>query len=269
MTSIFKFDNYRLFLKTYIKSLPKAGRGQVNKIAAYLSVNSTLVSQVLGGQKDFTLEQGQLVAEFLGLASLESDYFILLIQIERAGTKKLKDYFKKKITEVQEASLEIKNRIPTERILTEQERAVFYSSWLYSAVRLFCSIGPGKSIDEICEHFSLERIKALELMHFLTEARLCSQEGTLYRLGSQKTHLEQGSPFLLRHYTNWRLKAVQRSENLDKKELMFTAPFSIHRSDFAILREEFLAVIQKLYAQVEKTDPQDVACVNIDLFWVK
>jgi uncharacterized protein (TIGR02147 family) len=267
--NIFDFLDYRLFLRSHIKSLPKAGRGQVNKIATYIGVNSTHVSQVLGGQKDFTLEQGQLVAEYLGLGGLECDYFILLLQMERAGSKKLKDYFKKKVVEIKEASLEIKNRIPTERTLSEQDRAVFYSSWIYSAVRLFCSIGDGKTLDEICERFFLERTKALEILNFLTSCQLCEQEGPVYKLRSQKTHLEQGSPFLLRHYANWRMKAIQRSENLEKQELMFTAPFSIHKKDFAVLREEFLQVIKKLYSQVESTDPQDVACVNIDLFWVK
>jgi uncharacterized protein (TIGR02147 family) len=267
--AVFIYTDYRLFLRSHFKSLPKAGRGQINKIASYVGMNSTLVSQILSGQKDFTLEQGQLVAEYLGLTDLESDYFLLLLQMERAGNKKLKDYFRKKIVETQEASLEIKNRITTERTLSEQDRAIFYSSWIYSAVRLYCSIGDGKTVDEICEHFHLERSKTLETLSFLTSCNLCMQDGSIYKLGSQKTHLEQGSPYLPRHYANWRLKAIQRSENLEKHELMFTAPFSIHKKDFELLREEFLQIIKKLYSQVETTNPQDVACINIDLFWVK
>lgn len=267
--TIFNFSDYRSFLKYYIKGLPKSGRGQVNKIASFLGVNSTLVSQVLGARKNFTLEQGQILTEFLGLDSLAADYFLLLLQFEKAGTKKLKDYFKRKITQTLDSSLDIKNRVVVDRALTDQERAIFYSSWLYSAIRLYCSLDDGKTIDEVCERFSIERIKSLEILQFLVNAHLCTNEGGIYKLSSQKTHLEQGSLFLLRHYSNWRIKAIQRSENLGKKELMFTAPFSISFSDFEKIREEFLSIIQKLYATVGETTPQNIACVNIDLFWVK
>lgn len=267
--TIFNFQDYRLFLKHYIKDLPQHGRGQVNKIAAYLGVNSTLVSQVLGGYKDFSLEQAHSLCEYLGLAELDADYFFLLVQFERAGTKKLKDRFRKKIDEALVASLDIKNRVGPKHVMTEQERAIFYSSWLYSAIRLFCAIGEGKSIDEICDRFHLERDKVLEILQFLTQAGLCQHAGPLYTVGVQKTHLEQGSPFLAKHYSNWRIKAIQRSENLSKSELMFTAPFAVHKNDFAILREEFLALIQKLYARVGESVPEEIACVNIDLFWIK
>lgn len=267
--SIFNFKDYRPFLKDYIKKLPQNGRGQVNKIADFIGVNSTLVSQVLGGYKDFTIEQAHVLSEYLGLSEIETDYFLLLVQLERAGTKKLKDHFRKKINEVAEASLNLKNRVAVDRKLSDHERAVFYSSWLYSAVRLFCSLGDGKTIDEICDRFLLERSRGVEILQFLTETNLCVHEGAVYKLNAQKTHLEQGSPFLARHYSNWRVKAIQRSENLEKKELMFTAPFSVSKADFELLREDFLEAIQKLYKRVGDTDPEEVACVNVDLFWVK
>jgi uncharacterized protein (TIGR02147 family) len=266
---IFNFNNYKAFLKDYIHSLPQKGRGQVNKIAQHLEVNSTLVSQVLGDHKDFSYEQGFALCEYLGLKDAETDYFMLLLQFEKAGTAKLKGHLRAKIHSAQEKSKEIKNRVNVDRTLTDQERAVFYSSWLYSAIRLYCSLGNGKSIDEISDRFLLGREKVSEMLQFLTEAGLCSQEKSLYKMGAQKTHLAQGSPFLARHYSNWRFKAIQRSENIDKIELMYSAPFSVSKKDFEALREEIMKLIQTLQSTVSETTPEDIACINLDLFWIK
>ena len=81
MNSLFSFTDYVVFLKAYIENQPKKGRGLVQKLAFHLGVNPTFVSQVLSGLKNFSVEQGFEVTEFLGLAGLEKDYFILLIAI--------------------------------------------------------------------------------------------------------------------------------------------------------------------------------------------
>ena len=91
--NIYIYSNYSTFLRNYIKGLPKNGRGEINRIAENLRVHPTLVSQVLGGSKDFSLEQAHILSKYLGLNSMESDYFLLLVQKARAGTTDLKNYF--------------------------------------------------------------------------------------------------------------------------------------------------------------------------------
>ena len=82
-------------------------------------------------------------------------------------------------------------------------------------------------------------------------------------MGTQKTHLEQGSPFLSKHYLNWKLKGIERIDNLQKKELMFSAPFSISRSDFLKLKDQMLEFIKILYETASKSDPEELTCINL------
>lgn len=267
--SVFQHADYRQFIRTFMDGLPGKGRGQINKIASYLGVNSTLISQILTYRRDFSLEQAEQLTEYFGLSQMEADYFLLLVEHERAGTKRLKDYFAKKISTLKEQSQEIKNRVPEGKTLTDQERAVFYSSWIYSAIRIFCSLGKGKSLEEICERFNLSREKATEVIQFLLGTGLCQQKDSLYIPGAQRTHLPQGSPFLPKHHANWRIRSIQRSEDLDSTELMFTAPFSIGKKQFELLREDILQMIQKVHARVGEGDAEEMACVNFDLFWIK
>lgn len=269
MNSAFDFSDYRLFLRQFIDGLPRKGRGEISRMAKALRVNPTLVSQVLMGLKDFTIEQAQELTQYLGLQELEADFFILLVQKERAGTKTLRTYFAKKIEGLKQDSRKLTKRIPQDRVLTDTERAIFYSSHLYSSIWLWTSVGSGKTPDQIANRFSLPRNKAMEILHFLVSVGLCRNNSGVYQMELQRIHLDDDSPFLPRLHANWRVQAIQRSENLEKSELMFTAPISISKKDFAELREEFVQMVQKLSRRVIASEAEDVGCVNIDLFWLK
>lgn len=267
--SVFKYASYKAFLKTYIAGLPRNGRGEINRIAEQIGVHPTLVSQVLGGSKDFSIEQAHKLCDYLGLSDLEKDFFILLVQQERAGTKDLKNYYGKKVSELKKQSLNLTQRLQEHRRLTDYEQSVFYSSWLYSALRLFSSVGSGQTADAMAAKFSLPRGEVIRLLNFLKEAQLVSEENGIYRMGTQHTHLEFGSPFMSRHHSNWRMKAIQRSEDLGGEEMMFTSPISLSHEDFRKIREELVSLIKATSKIVKESPAEDVACLNLDLFWLR
>lgn len=268
--SVFECSSVSSYLHKYINGLPRKGRGEASRIAAHLGVSSTLISQILSGEKVFTPEQTQMLIVYLGLSGVEADYVTFLVQYERAGNKELKKYWKSKLLELKEKSLRVINRVTTDRILTEQERSVFYSSPLFSAIRLYVSTSEkGRSIDEICERFDITRGRTIEIIRFLTETGFCLENNGMYSMGIQKTHVEQGSPHLLRHHTNWRIRAIQQIEELSAQELMYTAPVSLSQKDFETLREEMIQFIQSFLRRVHDSPPEEVACFNLDFFWIK
>jgi len=267
---IFKYSEISTILKHYIGSLPKNGRGEITRIAASLRVSTTLVSQVLSGDRTFTPEQTQMLGTYLGLSGLEADYIAFLVQRDRAGSTDLKKFWQQKIESLREQSLKVVNRVKVDRILNAEEKSIFYSSPLYSAIRLFASVGTkGKSLDEIAERFELSRAKTVDMLKFLVEAGLCELKNDRYFLGLQKTHLEEGSPHLPRHHANWRLSAMNRSQDLEKTELMYTAPVSLSKKDFDILREDMVVFIKKFLEKVHASPAEEIACLNIDFFWIK
>lgn len=268
--SVFNFTDSRPFLRHYIADLPRKGRGEATKIAAHLGVSTTLVSQVLANEKSFTPEQAQSLIQYLGLSGIEADHFLFMIHHERAGTPELKKYWQSKLIELKATALKVSQRVEADRVLNDQERAVFYSTPLFSAVRLFTSIGVGgKTLGEVSERFEITRAKAADILKFLTEVGLCKLESDKYFLGSQSTHLEQGSPHLLRHHSNWRIRAIRQSEELSDEELMYTSLVSLSKTDFNSLREEMIGFIKEFLKTVHSSPAEDIACFNLDFFWVK
>jgi uncharacterized protein (TIGR02147 family) len=267
--TIFEYTNYKDFLREKIANLPKGGRGEVNRIALHLHVHPTLVSQVLNGQRDFSVEQIHRLCSYLGLPPLEADFLILLLQHERAGTNELKKYYRTKIEELRKSSLKVANRLKEHVTLSDYERAIFYSSWLYMAVWLLTSIDDGKTIDAVSERLSISRARASEILTYLKNVQLCSEKNGVYQMQSQHIHVEFGSPFLARHHTHWRLKSLERIEDLTEEELMFTSPFSVSKRDFGKIREEVIKLIKNTSAVIKDSPAEDIACLNLELFWIK
>ena len=267
---IFHHSNYRDYLREYLRALPKRGHGEASKIAKHLKLSSTYVSHVFSGHKVLTPEQAQALAEYLGLQGPEVDYFFYLVQKERAGTEKLKKFCDQKLTEIKKAGLKLVNRLETGKLMTDTEKSVFYSNALYSAIHLFTSTGKsGKAIEDIAERFELPRGKVAEILSFLVRTALVNEKDGRYTMGTQKTHLENGSPHLLRHHANWRMRALQASESLSDEELMYTVNVSLSREDFALLREQAVTFIQKFIKTVHASPADEIACMNLDFFWIR
>lgn len=267
--SIFEFKDYRVYLKSYIKNLPKKGRGELSKISKHLRANTTLISQIMSGLRDFNQEQTHSLSVYLAHTELEMDYFSLLVQVKRAGTLELKKHLEKKLDSIKTEALQLSKRISHEKKLSDQQRAIFYSSWIYSAVHLFTSIKEkGVTSEEISARFNLTKQKTVEIVQFLLSTGICSENSGRYTMGVQSTFVERGSPYLLKHHSNWRVKAIQKSEALAENELMYTGQFSLSLKDFELLRERLTEFLKEANLLVKESKSEDLACLNIDWFLI-
>lgn len=264
MRSIFEFDDYKTWMKAKIHLKPQHGRGEISRIAECLNVHVTLVSQILRNDKDFTIEQAHTIAEYFGINDLETDYFMNLVQMNRAGTASLKEFFKRQQAELKAKSLHLKNRLNVDRNLTTEESARFYSSWLYSAIRVYCSIGEGKTKEEIAIQFQLKNKELNDAIDFLISTGLLKLKDQGYVVGPQRTHAAFGTPFLKSHLSNWRTKTLESIHSLTPEELMYSSCLSISKKDFAILRERFAEAVKAVNETVQSTEPEEMVVFNLD-----
>lgn len=268
--SIYNFSSYRAYLSDHIAHLPQKGRGEIKRISEAIRIHPTLMSMILTGSRDLTPEQAYDLSSYLQHTDMEADYFLALVQVERAGNQRLKSHLKKNIEKIKTEATKLSNRVEHERKLTDEERAVYYSSWIYSAIRLFCSTDEkGKTLSEIATRFDLPRQKVSEILNFLSRTGLVFDEKDHFQMGVSRIFLEHGSPHLPRHHMNWRVKAMQKVERITEKELMFTFPLSISKNDFEKVREELAEVFKKVSGIVKDSPAEEIGCLNVDLFWVE
>lgn len=266
MVSIFQFSDYRGFLKKRFDEMPKKGYGQASKLATAIGVHTTLISQVLSGIKTFTLEQASLVAEFFGLNDLETEYFLLLVQLDRAGNESLKKNLKKQIDNLKARSSELVNRMRSDKKLSEEERAVFYSDWIYSAVRQLTAIKEFHNLDAIAAYLNLSTKRTKEIIDFLLATGLCQQEKNRLVVGPSHTHLESSSPWVRTHHMNWRQRALQELNREEKAKIHYTGPMTLSKEDALVVREMIAKFLEEIKKVVDPSPSEELRCLNIDWF---
>ena len=267
---LFKYSDYRDFLRSWINQLPNNGRGELAKIARHLDINSTLLSQIMSGARDLSNEQALTLAKYLGLTKMNLEYFLLLIQLSRAGTYELKNHLQEKIADLQKNLKKFSNRVKSDKTFSDSEKSVFYSSWIYSAIHLFTSLNKnGTTSEDISQAFQLNRSKVNEIMEFLVQTKLCELQNDKYFMSEKSTFVPHGSSHWLRHHLNWRLKSIEMADLLTDDELMYTAQISVSKKDFEKIRELGIEFIKRIKNIVIPSPPEEIININIDLFNIR
>lgn len=267
--SIFNYSNYRDYLKDTLKARPKKGYGEISKWAASCGVHPTLMSLILKGERDLSPEQAYALGNRLGLTTLEQEYFLQMVQLSRAGTKEFKDYLTKKLGAVKTEATQIKKRFQHETELSDEAKLIFYSSYIFSAIRLFCDTHKnGVSLDELTTRFNMKRSELFPKLEFLEKWGLIKRSHEKYQMGPSRTMVSRDSTHVIKHHQNWRMQAMVKSERLAENDLMFTCPMAVSEKDFESFRTELTHLIQKFSAMLKDSNSENIGCFNVDWFWL-
>lgn len=268
MDSIYSFKDYRDLLRTAFESRSKNGFGEAKKLAEFMGVHPTFISQVLKRGKDLNSEQALTVAEYLNLNELETEYFILLVQIERAGTAKFKAHLKTKLQELSKKVSDLSERVQYQTKISPEDQATFYSDWIYSASRLSTLIPGLDQLDTLSSHLGLPVQELKTVTDFLVKIGMLKLENGKLRTGPLSTHLPKRSPWIKSHHTNWRLKAVESLTARDERALHYTAPMTVSFDDMSKISEILIKSINKIDKIIEPSPSEALVCLCIDWFLV-
>lgn len=268
--TVFEATSYKEFVKEWVLSQPKRGHGVWSRIAKHLDTSTVAVSQVFQGERELSHEQALVLSEFMGLTGLSADYFEILVLHDRTTHAKLKARLKQKLEGIQQQADVLKNRVIQEKTFTEEAKGIFYSNWYYSAIHLSTLIPRMNTVDAISSHLNLPTTTVIHVLEFLVEHGLClqSEMGT-YSIGPRFTHLENTSPHIARHHTNWRLKALDRIPTMKDRELFYSGNSVLSKKDVLEIRRRLVSLIEEVYKTVAPSENEELMCLNIDWFEVK
>lgn len=265
-TVIYDYDSYPEYVRAVIRSQNSGGRGGLLKLANHAGVHTSTLSQILAGRKNFTPEQACLAADFLGLREIESRYFLLLVAKARAGTALLQKKIQTEIEELKGREDRLVEIVPQDRPLTEEERAVFYSNWFYSAIWAQTSIPGYGSREKLQQYFGLPRRLVNSVVSFLLRTGLCEEKSGVIQPGHQYSHLEAESPLISRHHANWRIKAMEKHPQLAPSEISYSSPMTISKKDAARVRTLIADLVARVNAIRGPSPCEELHCLNIDWF---
>lgn len=264
--SVFDFLDYKTYLTAWIEQRPGKGRGEKSRIAESALCHAAYVSQVLQGSAHFTLEQSALISHYLGHNLEEENFFLLLIQLARAGNEKLRQHFQRQIRHIQEKRLTLKNRLSFHASLSEENQAIFYSTWYHTAIHVLLTIPKYRDRDSIAKYLALPRETVSEALSFLVACGLAKDKGGVYIVGPVNVHLGEGSPMLAKHHQNWRLQAIRSLERPNANELHYSSVATASEKDIPKIRAVLVRAIEEARMIIKPSPEEQLFCYSLDLF---
>jgi len=265
--NLFSFATYKAFMRATFDQ--KGARSGFRKAAAAaMGCQTSYLSKVLNENAQLSLEQGVLLTEFLGLDELESDFFLLLLQKDRAGSRKLEFHFQKKIADTLERRSHIKNRIQTEAQLSTEEQTIYYSNWYYSCIHVMLSIPNLRTKAALVEILGLAPETVGRVLSFLEQTGLAVRNGNEYFIGPRHIHLGHDSPHIYKHHFNWRIKAMQSLDHVKSDDLHYSVVVTLSQEDLPKIRQKLLDVIQENMKVIKDSKEDQAAALCIDWFMI-
>ena len=263
---VFSFSEYKEYLEKSLEIRALNEKGQKSKLAEAIGCQPAYLSQVLNGPNDLSPEQGQSANRFLGHNPAESRYFLSLILLSRAGTQDLKNYYRDELKKLRDERLILKNRVNSNRTLSEADQARYYSSWYFAAVHVVTSLGYFPNKDKIAQALGLPLITVVEVLDFLTKIGLLEQKNNEYKQGETNLYLGSDSPFITKHHTNWRVKAIQSLDQKAEGDLHYSGVITCSKDDAKRIHELLIQTVEKIRSLVRESKDETLCAYTLDFF---
>ena len=211
--SIYAYSGYKSFLIDLMETFPNGGRGQRKALADAINCQVAYITHVLSGDSHFSLEQIEAAARHFSLSKEETEFLLLILQQNRAGTAELRQFFDRLIREHRTQNNLLKERLKIKETLTREDQATYYSSWQYAAIHIALTVPKLRTVEKLTERFQIPSSRVLEILNFLCSKGLATKSLNTYNTTNPFLHLENDSPLISKHHSNWRMKTIQNLDN--------------------------------------------------------
>jgi plasmid maintenance system antidote protein VapI len=252
---VYDYQDYRRFLKDALLGQNSA-RGRQSELARYLACQSSFVSQVLTNRAHLSLEHAPKVARYFGLAFEEEEFFLLLLQQGRAGTKELEQFFGKQIAARLKDRQLVKERIKIKDKISAEDEAIYYSMWYYGAIHILAAFPDVNDVDAIVAKLQLPRAIVVEAVEFLLHCGLVVRGKNGLDIGKARIHLGSDSPLVARHHLNWREQLKSYIERREGDNLHYSGLIGITKKDAAKLRAMLLDFVENTEGVIKNSDAE-------------
>ena len=259
--SLFIYSDYRKYLSEVL-----APHGAKKKLAEFIPCQSTFLSHVMNGVANLSMEHSLRVTEYLNLNERESDYFMLLVQLQKAGSKSLEKYYLQKIEKIKIEQNRISNQIQEHRTLKLEEQMTFYNSWLYAALHILVAVPEYQSRQALRRYLHLPAEEVDPAIDFMVSHGILQEQSGKLKQGTARMHLPKGSPFLAKHHLNWRMKSLQSFDHEKPQDLHYTVVMSLSEKDVEQMKSIMLDAIKKSDQLLKETGDEVVYTLCMDWF---
>jgi uncharacterized protein (TIGR02147 family) len=238
------------------------------RLAAAAKCKQSYFSNVLGGKVNLTVDQAFGISKFMGLTDIETEYFLLLVQLARAGDPDLKSFLKNRIKIMRQSEFKLEKKFLKKDRLSPAQVRVYYSSWHHQSIHMLLTIPKYGRVENIAKRLNLPVETALSKLKTLESIGLAEKVGEYWRSILKDIHIPIHDPSSLGHQIQWKLQAISDLQNPRTEGLHYSSVYSLSFEDFQKLKSMMVSFIEETRVQVEKSREEDIAHFQLSFFQV-
>jgi hypothetical protein len=266
--NIFFQTDYRKIFRLIIKKNKKFGQKiTLMDIANEIRVQRPYLSKVLNYSADLNSDQMFLACRFLKFSEEQSHYMGLLLEYSRSASNDRKEDLWKKIVEIQNQNLEIKNHLKAEVVETQSDRySPYYLDPMVQIVHLFLTIPRFlKNPERIEESLKISKKRLSAILKVLDDLKIIEIQGDSLVVLRKEMHLPKDSPLCGPQQLLFRQKSIDRIAEIGDEGYGFSVCFSADEKTRKVIQQNFLDFLKKTEALVGQANPENVYQINFDL----
>jgi uncharacterized protein (TIGR02147 family) len=263
--SIFSYQDYRDFLQALMTSQSESW-GLITKMAKAAQCQRPYLSKVLKGEAQLTPSQAYGLARFWKLNSFETEYFLGLLEAERAGSGDYREYIQRKNSALRKSQEDLSQRVNRKSAPIAHNEVTYYSAWYWSAIHILVSIPAFQTVEAISRKLSLSPSIVEVSLKRLEEYGFVKREGGKWKFDTSERHISKTSPLSALHHANWRNRAVLDAQDSTQDSVHFTVVQTLSRADYQHLKQLVLEFIERASRVAGPSNPEELMCLSCDLF---
>lgn len=264
---IYLHQDYKAYLSAVIENAePK--HGFISRLAKAAGCQRSYLSQVMNTHVQLTPDHGLAIAQFLKLDEKETDFFLMLLDLARAGTPLLR---RRLLTKVEKTIKDRKNlakRVEAKTIEASAAESRYYSSWHWMAIHLALAIPQYQTVQALAARLSLSEATIESALGELLKMGYVENQSELWHYRGSNLHLSRESPSVTIHHNNWRQRAVMDSAISTDDSVHYTSVLAMSVRDIERLKERALAFIDESRALAGPSESEELVSFCLDLFKV-
>ncbi len=265
---VFGFSNYRDYLSFRLQSDEEA-RGYQKKLATAAGCQSSYLSQVLSTQANLTPEQSIGLAAFWNFDEDETEFFLSLVQHDRAGTPKLREHLLAKMEVLRIKHRTLSNRFQHVPAITDKVELEYYSTWYLPVIHTMVAVPEFRHAKAIARQLNLAVEVVENALETLARAGLAEKMDYGWTNAAGSIHLKSESPLNYVYHRNIREIAGRTMQQRNPGEnVHYSAIYSLSKSDFDRLKQQMVAMLEESRSVIINSKEETAAIFALDFFQV-
>lgn len=261
-------ENYKDIVNFFLGYRQKRRpRGVVKKLADRLSCHPTFISQVLNNHSDFSLEQGYEISDYFMFSYEQRDYFLTLVLKDRAGNKKLRQYYQEKIETILETKRDLSPKSQPEVNSLGSLEFEYYSQWIYQLTHALTQIDSLQTLPALTKFLGFTSEEVSFILSRLETMGLLKKENNRWVSGKNFMHLSKSSILIRQLHSTWKnkiLSDLQTQTNLEGTR--YSGVITVTEKDYQKIRDILTDAINQIRKKVEDSTSEVPCLLSLDLY---